>query len=157
LTKIPLRGKSSAHEQRRARILDQLHHGEPPKRIAEVLKVGIAILDNIQKRYSEEVFAAALKNKSRSGRPPVITGEQKAKLTALASTDAPEGHARWTLRLLADKPVEQKFIDRISHNEVGKTLEKPARPAPEKAVAHGECALALSFAVRRKTSRYFSG
>jgi transposase len=124
LQAILSRGKSSAHEQRRARILDLLHRSEHPKCIAEVLGVGIATVYNIQKRYLEEGFEAALKDKPRSGKPPVITGEQKAKLTALACTDAPAGHARWTLRLLADKAVEQGFIERISHNEVGKILKK---------------------------------
>jgi transposase len=124
LTTILSRGKSSAHEQRRARILALLHRGEHPKQIAALLLIGITTVYNIQKRYLEEGFEAALKDKPRSGKPPVITGEQKARITALACSDAPSGHANWTLRLLADKAVELGFIERISHMEVGRILKK---------------------------------
>jgi transposase len=124
LTLILSRGKTSAHEQRRARILDLLYRSEHPKRVAELLGIGIATVYNIQKRYLEEGFEAALKDKPRSGKPPVITGEQKAQITALACTDVPAGHATWTLRLLADKAVECGFIESISHMEVGRILKK---------------------------------
>lgn len=124
LTQILSRGKSSAHEQRRARILGLLDRSEHPKQIAEVLSVGIATVYNIQKRYLEEGFDAALKDKPRSGKPPVISGEQKARITALACSEVPVGHAGWTLRLLADKAVELGFVERISHMEVSRILKK---------------------------------
>jgi len=124
LTKILSRGKSSAHEQRRARVLDLLNRGEHPKQLAEVLQVGIATVYNIQKRYLEEGFRSALTDKPRSGKPPTIKPEAKAKITALACSDAPVGHARWTLRLLADKAIEQAFVETISHMEVGRILKK---------------------------------
>jgi hypothetical protein len=60
----------------------------------------------------------------RSGRPIVIDGVQRAKITALACSDAPEGHDRWTLRLLAEKVVEHGFCDTISHTMVGNVLKK---------------------------------
>jgi hypothetical protein len=60
----------------------------------------------------------------RSGRPIVIDGAQRAKVTALACSDAPEGHDRWTLRLLAEKVVEAGFCETISHTMVGTILKK---------------------------------
>ena len=124
LTKILSSGKSTARRQTRARTLDLLHRREHPQRIAETLRIGIATVYNIQKRYLAEGLDAALTDKPRSGKPPIIKAEEKAKLTALACSEAPEGHARWTLRLLADKAVEFGFIESISHNEVGKILKK---------------------------------
>ena len=65
-----------------------------------------------------------MREKPRAGRPVAIDGTQRAKLTALACSTAPTGHARWTLRLLADKAVELGFVEHISHNagkEVWKT------------------------------------
>lgn len=124
LTKILSRGKSSAHAQRRARVLDLLARMEHPKTIADLLKVGIATVYNIQKRFLEEGFRAALYDKPRSGKPPAIKPEEKARITALACSDAPEGFARWTLRLLADKAVEMNYIDSISHMEVSRILKK---------------------------------
>ena len=56
--------------------------------------------------------------------PLSIDGEQRAKITALACSDTPEGRAKWSLRLLADKIVEPDFCDNISHTQVGKILKK---------------------------------
>lgn len=124
LTRILSRGKSSAHEQRRARVLDLLARTEHPKTIANLLKVGIATVYNIQKRFLETGLGAALKDKPRSGKPPAIKPEEKARITALACSDAPAGYARWTLRLLADKSVEMGYIERVSHTEVSRILKK---------------------------------
>jgi putative transposase len=124
LTKTLARKATSAREQTRARVIDLLARREHPESIARLLGVGIATVYNLQRRFLVEGLEAALKDKPRSGKPKRITGEQKARLTALACTDAPLGHARWTLRLLADKAVELELIDRISHNEVGQILKK---------------------------------
>ena len=59
-----------------------------------------------------------------TAQPPVIKAEEKARITALACSDAPAGHARWTLRLLADKAVEMGYIEAISHMEVSRLLKK---------------------------------
>jgi transposase len=65
-----------------------------------------------------------LADEPRSGRPLQIDGEQRAKITALACSDPPEGYARWSLRLLADKAVELEYIETISHTEVADILKK---------------------------------
>jgi hypothetical protein len=56
---------------------------------------------------------SALLEKPRSGKPSVISYEAKARITALAFSDAPKRHARWTLRLFADKAVEFGLVDSI--------------------------------------------
>ena len=124
LIKILTKKETSAREQTRARVLDLLARTEHPETIAKLLKVGIATVYNIQKRFLEEGFRAALYDKPRSGKPPAIKPEEKARITALACSDAPEGFARWTLRLLADKAVEMNYIDSISHMEVSRILKK---------------------------------
>lgn len=116
--------ETSAREQTRARILDLLARQEHPKTIAELLGAGITTVYNIQKRFLEEGLQAALTDKPRSGKPPVIKPAAKAKITALACSQAPVGHARWTLRLLADKAVQMNFIEAVSHTEVGRILKK---------------------------------
>jgi hypothetical protein len=67
---------------------------------------------------------AALNEKPRPGKPKTFTGKDQATLIALACSDPPEGRARWTLRLLADKMVESEFVDNISHKTVQKMLKK---------------------------------
>jgi len=127
LTTILSKGKSSARVQTRGRVLDLLHRGEHPERIAEILQVGVATVYNLQKRYLSEGLQAALTEKPRSGKPAVITGQMKARITALACSDAPAGHARWTLRLLADKAIEYRLIDSISYKTCGEILKKTHR------------------------------
>lgn len=76
-----------------------------------------------RKRY-EQKGIAGLVDAPRSGRPIEIDGEQRAKITALACSEPPEGHGRWTLRLLADKVVELGYCEGISHTQVRKILKK---------------------------------
>jgi len=117
-------GKDSNRKQTRARILDLLARKTPVAKIAALLGCSPTTVYNVKHRYQAEGLESALTEKSRSGKPPRITGEEKARITALACSDAPSGHSRWTLRLLADKSVELGFVDSISHNHVREILKK---------------------------------
>ena len=124
LTTISKRGTTSARTQTRARILDLLHRSQHPNEIASLLQVSLQTIFNIKRRYLSEGFDAALFDKARSGRPVRIDGAQRAKLTALACSAPPEGYARWSLRLLADKAVELHLCAAVSHNAVKEILKK---------------------------------
>lgn len=117
-------GNGKNRQQTRARILDLLDRQVPPALIAQTLSCGIATVYNIKRRYEAEGFQAALTDKPRSGRPVEISGAQRARITALACSPAPEGHSRWTLRLLADRAVQLGFVETISHNAVKEILKK---------------------------------
>lgn len=65
-----------------------------------------------------------LEDAPRSGRPVEIDGASRAKITALACSAPPKGHARWTLRLLADKVIELGYCERVSHTAVRQILKK---------------------------------
>lgn len=95
LTQILTKKETSAREQTRARVLDLLARQEHPKTIEKLLKVSITSVYNLQKRFLEGGFSAALYAQPRSGKPPTIKPEEKARLTALACSDAPSGYARW--------------------------------------------------------------
>lgn len=118
------RGATPARTQTRARLLDLLHQGLHPTTIAATLGVSVATVFNIKRRYLADGLDAALTDKPRSGKPPQIDGVARAKITALACSQAPDGHARWTLRLLADKAIELEFVEHISHNAVKEILKK---------------------------------
>lgn len=124
LTMILSKHETSAREQTRARILDLLHRQEQPQQIAKLLKVSLGTVYNVQNRYLQEGLEATLTDKPRSGKPAAIKPEEKARITALACSSPPSGHADWTLRLLADKAVELGFVERVSHTEVGRILKK---------------------------------
>jgi transposase len=83
----------------------------------------IGTLSTLADQYRENGLQA-LYDRPRSGRPVKIDGEQRAKITALACSTPPEGHAEWSLRLLADKVVELDFCEQISHTHVRTILKK---------------------------------
>lgn len=117
-------GNSSNRQQTRARILDLLAKKTTPPEIVRLLGCALPTVYNVKRRYQSEGLQAALEERLRSGKPPEISGEARARITALACSDAPEGHARWTLRLLAEKSVELGFLETISHQTVKEILKK---------------------------------
>ena len=124
LTTIIKRGTTTARTQTRARILDLLQRGQHPATISSLLHVSLQTVFNVKRRYLSAGFDAALFDQARSGRPIRIDGAQRAKITALACSAPPEGHARWSLRLLADCAVELQLCDAVSHNAVKEILKK---------------------------------
>jgi putative transposase len=110
--------------QTRARVLDLLHRGRHPSEIAATLGLSVPTIFNIKRRYLSGSLDAALYDRPRAGKPRKIDGVARAKITALACSKAPHGHARWTLRLLADKAVELGFCESISHETVKEVLKK---------------------------------
>ncbi len=124
LTIIIKRGTTTARTQTRARILDLLYRGQHPEAVSSVLHVSLQTVFNVKRGYLSAGFDAALFDKARSGRPIRIDGAQRAKITALACSAPPEGYARWSLRLLADKAVELQLCEAVSHNAVKEILKK---------------------------------
>lgn len=118
------RGTVSARTLGRARILDLLHRGQSPADIATLLQVSKQTVYNLKRRYLTSDLQAALYDQPRSGRPIEISGSQRARITALACSTPPEGRARWTLRLLADKAVELGHCQRLSHTKARHILKK---------------------------------
>ncbi len=124
LTTILRRGTTPARVQTRARVLDLLQRRHHPNEIAATFGLSVPTIFNIKRRYLAEGLNAALIDKPRSGQPCRIDGAARAKITALACSAAPLGHARWTLRLLADKAIELGFCESISHSTVKEVLKK---------------------------------
>lgn len=86
-------------------------------------------IDRVKKRFVEEGFDAALDKKVGSRVYAKKTdGDFEAHLVALSCGKPPEGFARWSLRLLADKVVELNYIDSISHESVRRILKNEIKP-----------------------------
>jgi len=118
------RGKAKARSLTRARILLLANGQWTDEKIAEALKVSMATVFRTRRRYSQEGLEAALKERSRRGGSPKVDSHLEAHLTLLACSEPPEGHSRWTLRLLAGKLVELEWVDSISHTTVRRWLKK---------------------------------
>ncbi len=95
------------------------------EQISQVLKVGMRTIDRIKKKFVEGGFEFALERRSSSrvyGHK--IDGDMEAKLVTLCCSAPPKGFAKWSLRLLADRMVELKYVESISHVTVRKVLKK---------------------------------
>jgi len=121
-------GASSARTQTRARILllcdESQKKKKTTKEISSALLCSLPTITNIRKKFVEGGVENALYDKARPGAIPKITGAVEAQLTLLACSAAPEGKARWTLQMLADKLVELKLVDSISDVAVMNRLKK---------------------------------
>lgn len=126
------KGKNSARSSLVATALLMMDEGGEARKTWSVDETSLALgvsdraLSNWKKRFVEEGLEAALGRKESDtvGRPAIFDGEAEAKLIALATSSAPEGHARWTVRLLADKAVELGIVPSISHMTVHRILKK---------------------------------
>lgn len=122
------RGESAARIQTRARILllcdESQNMQKPTKEIAAALMCSLPTITNIRKKFVEGGLPNALYEQPRPGQKPKITGEIEAQLTLLACSAPPEGKARWTLQMLADKLVELELVDSISDVAVMHRLKK---------------------------------
>ncbi len=125
------KGKRSAKLLTKARILlkadvSDAGEGWSDSRIAAALDTSIATVERTRRQLVEEGFEAVLRRKynPNSARPRIFDGVAEAKLIALTLSPAPEGFARWSLRLLEEKVVELHIVERASDNTIGRTLKK---------------------------------
>ena len=142
-------GQQTARKLTRARVLLLLDRSQEKRHtdeaIGEVLGCHPKTVANIRHRFLEDGLAATLTDKPMGPTAPrKMTGELEAKLTVLACSDAPEGYAHWTLRLLAEQAVELGYVDSLSHVSVGETLKK-TKSSP------GACRPGASASPRRST------
>lgn len=129
-------GKSAARKQVRARILLKAAAGCLDAEIVEALAVSARTIGKIRQRCVEEGVEAALQDRPRPGKAPMLSEKQCAQVIATACTQAPEGHARWTLRLLADRVVQLGFAEAYSHETVRRLLKKHAETLAGARVVH---------------------
>jgi len=124
-------GTAKARELARTRVLLLSDRSLGVKRsVAEVANAALVsrgTVQNVCHRFLDEGLSSALSEKPRPGQKPKVTGDVEARLIALTCSTPPEGHARWTLRLLAGRLVELQLIESISHTAVGERLKKRAK------------------------------
>jgi putative transposase len=108
---------------KRVSALLELNKGKTISSVCDSLGLCYSTIAKLIRRYQAEGLDC-LKDRKQPGRPPKIDGKQRAMITALACSEAPAGHARWSLRLLADKIVELNYCDSVSHEHVSRILKK---------------------------------
>jgi transposase len=123
-------GTAPARRGTRARVLLKADHGEggpgwSDAAIAGALDVHPSTVQRVRRQFVVEGLAATLARK----RPDrvyerALDGRQEAHLVALACSQPPDGHARWSLRLLAGDLVRLEVVETVSHEAVRQTLKK---------------------------------
>lgn len=124
LESIVKSGSEKARKITRCRILLMSSDGWSNSEIASALSISFNTVTDANERYVKEGLESAINEKNRSGRPQIFDGKERANITALACSTPPEGNSQWSLRLLADKAVELKIVDSISHTDVARILKK---------------------------------
>jgi transposase len=129
LKRIIRSGVASARKLGHARILLQADEGKAHDAIAESVEVSYTTVTRVCQRYLQEGLEAALQPaKAVRNKPRKLDGRGEAKLITLACSEPPEGRARWTLSLLADKLVELKVVESIVPETIRQTLKKMNLP-----------------------------
>jgi hypothetical protein len=132
LNELLSKGRSPAKQQLKARILLKADtakggSGWSDGRIAEALGTYPDMVYRVRRMFAEKGLATVFVRKQRET-PPVariFDGEKEARLIALSCSEPPLGQASGSLRLLANKAVELRIVDHVSHSTVGLALKKP--------------------------------
>lgn len=130
LKAILSKGKHSSLQFRNACILLNSDEGEQGQKasneqIAQILQINTKTVERLKQRFVEEGFEACM---DRKPYPEVkelkADGDFEAHLVAVSCSKAPEGYTRWSLRMLADKMIELKYVENISHETIRQVLKK---------------------------------
>lgn len=124
LRQLISKGSEKARKLTRCRILLLADEGRTDPRIVEALQVTRNTIRTVRSRYVTQGLEAAINEQPRTGAPKKFSGRQRARITAVACSEPPEGRSRWTLRLIADRLVELEMVDSISHQTVKRILKK---------------------------------
>jgi transposase len=124
LRALTSKGTTGVRRYKRARALLCADAGETDAVIAAKVGLHAVSLERLRKRCVEEGLDAALAERPRPGARRRLDGRQEAHLVALACTAPPDGQKRWTMRLLADRLVELRVVERISDETVRRALKR---------------------------------
>jgi hypothetical protein len=125
------KGSHTSQSYRAACVLLNCDEGEysvgksTNEQIVQVLKIGMRTIDRIKQKCIEGGIEAALERSATTRiYDKKVDGDLEAKIVQLCCSEPPEGFAKWTLRMLADKVVELGYIEKLSHVSVHNTLKK---------------------------------
>lgn len=130
LNAIISKGIHTSQTFRTAYILLNCDEGEysdkvTNEQLSKVLKIGMRTIDRVKKKFIDEGLDVCLERRPTPRvYEKIVDGDIEAKLVTLCCSDPPPGYAKWSLRLLADKMIELKYVESISHVTVGSVLKK---------------------------------
>ena len=114
----------TGRQRRRLQILLLAAQDRTDQQIVRATGASASTVERVRTRFAREGLEPAVAEKPRSGAPPKLDGKQQALIVALACSAAPEGHARWSARLLANRVVEMEIVESLSESSVRRLLKK---------------------------------
>ena len=130
------KGRKSARELTRARVLLLVNQGRTEREIKDTFGISRATVSNIKKRYREEGLQSALTEKPRPGQPKKYTERHEAEIIAQACIKSPDGRKRWSLTLLTEEMRKKEGFETINRESIRLILKKQNKAVAEKDVVH---------------------
>jgi transposase len=124
LLKVIKTGHRKAREILYAHILLKSAQGWTDEQIAQAFDISADTVQRTRIRYVQSGLKAALQESPRPGAPRQLTTEQETQLIALACSRPPDGHARWTVRLLAEEAVKRHIVSGLAPETLRQILKK---------------------------------
>ena len=124
LLALTRKGRTPARRLKRALVLLAAAEGASDVTIASQVRVHCATVERVRQRFVTEGLEAALAERPRPGKARKLDGRQEAHLIALACSEPPPGHTRWTMQLLAGRLVELAVVEAISDETVRRALTR---------------------------------
>jgi transposase len=132
------KGRESARVLRRAAILKQLDAGQKAVQVACNVGVAARTVRAIARRYEEEGLESALHEKARPGKQPALDTGQSQRIIAMVCGPAPQGMARWSVRLIAQEAVKRKLAPHVGRETIRVLLQShELKPWREKKLVRG--------------------
>ena len=124
LEALTRKGTASVRMVRRAQVLLLAAEERRDEDIVKALRVGVATVERLRRRFVEEGLEAALRERPRPGARPKLGPKEQAFVVALACTKPPEGRERWTMQMLADRVVELPIVPDITDEAIRRLLKR---------------------------------
>ena len=124
LERLSRQRTASVRMVRRAQALLLAAEEKTDEVIAEQLRMGVATLERLRRRFVEEGLEASLRERPRPGARPKLGPKERAYVVALACTKPPEGRHRWTMQMLADRLVELEMVPDITDEAIRLLLKR---------------------------------
>jgi len=114
----------NGRQRRRHEILLLADQGQTDAQIVHATGASRSTVERLRQRFAWQELEPALHERKRCGAPAKLDGKHQALLIALACSPTPEGYAKWTARLLANRAVEMEIVESISESSVRRLLKK---------------------------------
>jgi transposase len=117
-------GPLTRRQRYRVQILLRADAGDTDPEIADEVGVSIGTVADVRRRFAAGGLDAALNDRPRPGAVPVLDGEAEAIVIATACSPVPEGRAKWTARMLANRLVELQVVEGVSEDTILRVLKR---------------------------------